>query len=165
MHYFLIVWVSLFMSLPIFAMEDAENIAPPPPIGALRSPPAFEMRETPYSQEELEKTLLPVCQPAAHGLLKRFLDVLHTPDFPDPKHPVASLIEGWNCLYGKLVKNNINEPGQLQAIRQLMFLHKSHLPSDLQEEIPPTLKACSRCVGLIPASPLSPSSAKDGGSA
>jgi hypothetical protein len=165
MHYFLIVWVSLFINLPVFAMDAPETLSFPAPITALRSLSAFEMRDTAYSQNELEKTLLPVCQPTARDLLKKFLDVLHKDDFPDPKHPIAALIAGWNCLYEKLVKNNTNEPGQLKAIQQLMFLHKNYLPLDLQAEIPPTLKACSRCVGLIPTSPLSPASVKDGGSA
>ncbi len=138
----LLTLVSLFITLPASATYEEE---------LERAKVSLPVRSEAYTQEEIMNKLSPHLVPAIIPFYESSLTLMFA-QFGAPKHPVATITGGWQCLLAKVSDAektpDSTEESQRSALLDLLALHKRSLA-----EHSPTLLAlvnehapCAACV-------------------
>ena len=103
----------------------------------------------PHSQEiptftSLKSTFEPIMYREVDKKFEAYFEIMYRADFPKPVHPLATIINGFRCLYVKMNKANERATeqerltDQLNALDALFALHKNQISlfnPDLAEKI------------------------------
>lgn len=124
----LLTLVSLFITLPASATYEEE---------LEKAKVSLPLRSEAYTQEEIMEKLSPHLAPTIKPFYESSLTLMFS-QFGAPKHPVATITGGWQCLLAKATDAektpDSTEESQRTALLDLLALHKPLLEKLVKRE-------------------------------